>query len=30
MLHLKNDGYLPKDALTLLRNARYLCFDMML
>jgi len=28
MLHLKNDGYLPKDALTLLGNARYLSSDM--
>ena len=28
MLHLKNNGYLPKDASTLLGNARYLSSDM--
>ena len=28
MIHLKNNGYLPKDASTLLGNARYLCSDM--
>ncbi len=28
MIHLKNNGYLPKDASTLLGNARYLCNDM--
>ena len=28
MLHLKNNGYLPKDALTLLGNARHLSSDM--
>ena len=28
MLHLKNNGYLPKDASTLLRNARRLSSDM--
>ena len=28
MLHLKNNGYLPKDASTLLGNARHLSSDM--
>ncbi len=28
MIHLKNKGYLPKDASTLLGNARHLCSDM--
>ena len=28
MLHLKNNGYLPKDASTLLGNARYLSSEM--
>lgn len=28
ILHLKNNGYLPKDASTLLGNARYLSSDM--